>query len=113
MPINDKPVKQPYEFQEFPKMVYGPDGEETVIANEDMRPDGYLNHPDDFKDDAADAAADAKAAAKVAAEEERDALKAFLDEHKVEYNANLGTTKLRGLSDALKEHLEKQDGAGK
>ena len=113
MPIKEKPVQQPYEFQEFPKMVYGPDGEETVIANEDMRPDGYLDHPDDFKDDATEAAEDAKAAAKVAADDERDTLKAFLDEHKVDYNANLGVVKLRGLAEALQEHLEKRDGAGK
>ena len=103
---------QPYEFKEFPKMVYGPAGEQTIIATEDGRPDGFLDHPDEFNDIAAAAVEQAEADAKRAADDERATLRAFLDEHKVEYSVNLGTVRLRALADQLKDHLEKQNGAG-
>lgn len=112
MPIKEKAPVKKYEFQEFPKMVYGPNGEHEVIANEDDRPEGYLDHPDQFRDvNEADVKA-AEAKAKEAAEAERQAIKQFLDEHKVDYHPNLGLPKLRELSEHLRAHLEAQGGNG-
>lgn len=78
-----------YRYQEFPKVVYGPNGEWREIASEDERPEGY----GDTQGISASPA------------DERTALKLFLDQHSVEYPANLSLVKLRGLAEQLRTHL--------
>jgi hypothetical protein len=98
-----------YKYQEFPRVVYGPAGETKLIESEDERPEGWKNSPKDFTAEAAaQDAENAKKAADLAADNEKAAIKAFLDEHDVEYHPNLGLPKLRELSDQLTAHLEKQ-----
>lgn len=97
-----------YAYKEFPRVVYGPEGENTTISQESERPDGWTNTPGEQIDTAKE---DAKAAEKAAAEAEkalRDELKDFLDRHSVDYAKNLGTPKLQELADQLTAHLEAQ-----
>lgn len=129
-------------IKEYPKMVYGPKGQKTVINGPDEKPDGYMTY-DEFTNQgfsadsagaaagavqAAEAAASKKAAAETAAareeaaaktaaaeaaaaaekdaeKEHRDALKARLDEHDVDYAPQLGTPKLEELVAQLEVHL--------
>lgn len=93
-------------YQEFPRMVYGPEGKRLIIEREEERPEGYANHPDML------GTVDAEAAAKAAADDARDAEKAlrsgykdFLDRYGVEYAKNLSTDKLGELVAQLEAHL--------
>lgn len=103
-----------YSYQEFPRVVYGPNGVGKVIDSEDERPDGWTNTPGEQAADAKDAKEDADKAAEDAGKALREELKAFLDEHGVDYAKNLSTPKLQDLADQLTEHLKAQnDGDGK
>ena len=106
------------EYEEFPRMVYGPNGEQTIIHSEDERPEGHLNHPSDHdnpdkaKADAAkDEAKAAKAAAKEADKKLREEYKAELDAHGVDYAPNLATPKLGELVKELHAYLAQKKAA--
>ena len=104
-----------YKYQEFPRVVYGPDGESTVIQREEERPEGWKNHPSDFMVSAEAEAASAAAEAKAAEKALRDGYKDFLDRHGVDYAKNLGTDKLGDLVKQIEDHLalnEADDGDG-
>lgn len=125
-------------FAEYPKMVYNSKGHHVQINGPDEMPEGYMTFAEwraGYSNasasaaagavQAADAAASRKAAdeaqaardAANAAKEEaaaaekahRDELKAFLDEHSVDYVPQLGTPKLEELVEKLKEHLAAQE----
>lgn len=107
---------QKYKYQEFPRVVYGPDGATTIINSEEERPDGYVNHPDDIgakpvAKKATRASKKADAAAKEAAEDERQLLVAFLDEHDVDFDTSADIATLRSLADELKAHIAAQEQA--
>lgn len=120
-------VKSSYEYVPFPKAVYGEDLDDCVIINnEDERPDGYRDYDEMVevlaekeaagkaermvpKSEAELAADAAKKEAEAAAKEHRDSIKAYLDEHNVDYAKNLSTPKLEELKVALDEHLGQQD----
>lgn len=101
-------TQQPYRYTEFPRVVYGPGGENMVIGREDERPDGWVDHPDDLARADAENAAVAKREAKEAEKALRDEYKSFLDSHNVEYAKNLGTDKLADLVKQLQDHLDAQ-----
>lgn len=94
-----------YRYQEFPRVVYGPDDATMVINSEAERPDGWANHPDDVRDTAAIERAAAETAAKDAEKALRAGYRDFLDEYGVVYAKNLPTPKLAELVDQLKVHL--------
>lgn len=94
-----------YTYQEFPRVVYGPNDETLVIDSEDERPEGFVNHPDMLRDDAAGQAAQAEADAKAAEKALREGYKAFLDQYGVDYAKNLSTPKLGELAGQLEAHL--------
>lgn len=94
------------DYQEFPRMVYGPNDAILVINREEERPEGFVNHPDLL------GTVEAKAAAKIAAEDAKAAEKAlragyrdFLDRYGVDYAKNLSIEKLGELVKQLEAHL--------
>lgn len=106
---------KPYRFQEFPRVIYGPNDETKTISSEDERPDGWSNEPGGYQaepTEAEKAAAEAAKAQKAAEADERAKIKEFLEEHKVAYAKNLGLDKLRELSDKLTKHLQAQTSSG-
>jgi len=100
------------QWVEYPKMVYTPGLEKhVVIHSKDEWPDGYFEHGEAVQMAESVSAqedtelAQAKQKAKAAKKEERDAIKAYLDEHSVDYAPNLSTPKLIELKVALDKHL--------
>lgn len=106
-----------YEYQAFPKCVYGESLEDVVIIQtEEERPEGYLDY-DAFmvKDDpeAAERAAAEKAAKaaeeRAAAEAEyRASITTYLDAHDVAYDEGIDIVGLEELKVALDAHLASQ-----
>lgn len=95
------------QYKEFPRMIYGSNDPDhfMIIHCEEERPDGWLNHWLDFGDAAEKAKDDAKAAEK----EYRAEIRAYLDEHNVDYAKNLSTPKLEELKVKLDDHLAQQE----
>ena len=113
-PGNAAPVNVKYTHKDFPKRVYGASLDDYKTVNSpDEIPDGYMTL-DDFNANAeagapkADAEKEAQAAAKQAAKLYRAEIRAYLDEHDVEYAKNCSTETLESLKVQLDEHLEKQ-----
>lgn len=97
------------EFAEYPKMVYGPLGEQKVVESAEDIPEGYMTLDEyQARPDPAQQAQEARNAARQALDEERAKLRAFLDEHRVDYPKNLGIARLRELAGQLEEHLKAQ-----
>lgn len=94
-----------YEYQEFPRIVYGPGDETLLINREEERPDGFVNHPSELVSGAEQEAEIAKAEAAAVDRELREGYKAFLDKHDVVYAKNLSLAKLAVLVDQLEAHL--------
>lgn len=95
---------------EYPKVVYNADGDWLRVNSAAEVPDGYYGHGEVPTTEEQKAQADAEAAtarenAETAAKEHRAALRAFLDEHNVEYDGRIGTDKLETLAEQLREHL--------
>ena len=107
------PTPQPYQYAEFPRVVYGPDGETKTIASEDERPAGWSNERGGYtpsEDPALPApktrTAKAKAAADAREAELRASTIAFLDEHMVDYAADAPIETLTDLAGQLEKVLE-------
>lgn len=98
-----------YKYQEFPRVVYGPNGETVTITSEAERPDGYRNHPKEFLVSAEENAKAAEDAAKKAEKAEKDAILHYLSQNNVKLpHPNTGIDKLRALKKQLDEHLAAQ-----
>lgn len=78
---------------EFPRTVYGPDGQHMTIKTEDERPDGWSNEPGGYE----------------APVDMRAEYKAKLDQHNVDYAKNLPTHKLAALVAQLEDYLLGKD----
>lgn len=113
-------MNQKYERQEFPKVVYGPNGlaDTVTIANEQERPDGYFDAKDVIiageysypkGSESLTEAEIAKQEAKEAEKAYRAEMRAYLDEHNVDYAKNISTKKMADLVAALDEHLANQE----
>lgn len=107
------PAPKPYKFQEFPRVVYGPDDESLEIQSEDERPDGWVNSPGEVPTSSKRAADAATKKAERAAAKLRAGYISLLEEHKVQFDKDLDTEKLEELVKALEAHLAKQEAEAK
>lgn len=97
-------MAKPRKYEEFPRVVYGPDGRTKTIHSEDERPDGYFNDPQTTEAEHKDDHAKAEEAAR--ATEAREKAKDKLDEMGVKYANNAQTKTLEKRIEEATEEVE-------
>ena len=97
--------QQPYQRKEFPRVVYGPEGDEKIIQTEEERPEGYDNFPLDHPLHGEQT--EAKKPSKT--DQKKADIEAYLDEHSVKYEEGLSLPKLEDLKSKLDEYLAEQE----